>query len=161
MKSNIAGEFEKIAYAEQVNILLQRESPMRPEARFNRRGQDALYLSVNDNSARVAMKKYANDRESPRVLIRYEVPACELVDLRHSDAKELRERASQDWKSELENGLEPTSWRVADSLRNSDEIGFIDPSRKNPKLWHVTLFRWNEAGAPNVNILGRPKVITL
>jgi hypothetical protein len=28
--------------------------------------------------------------------------------------------------------------------------GLIDPSRKQPHLWHLTLFDWNNPGAPCV-----------
>jgi len=161
MHSTISGVFVKIAFADQVDILLERNLPYRPVARFNRCGQDALYLSVDEQSARVAMRKYAKDSDQPRVLIHYEVQSCKLVDLRHADVADLRQLAKQDWQSALDSGDEPTSWQVADKLRESSEVGLIDPSRKSPGVWHVTLLRWNESGAPLVTMVGQPTAISV
>lgn len=159
--ANISGEFVKIAFEDQVKILLKRDSPQRPAARFNRLGENALYLSVNEDSARVAMQKYSDITDAPRVLIRYHVQSCQLFDLRHPDAADMRSLASQDWQEALRKGFEPTSWQMADKLRRDHEIGLIDPSRKNSNLWHITLLRWNEAGAPTVTMMGDPAPITI
>ncbi len=160
MKTRISGVFVKIAFADEWDIFLKRGSSDRPAARFNRRGQDALYLSKDEESARVALRKYVGDADSPRVIVHYQVESCDLVDLRHVDAKDLRQRSSLDWLCALESGREPESWRVADSLRASNEVGLIDPSRKNPSTWHVTLFRWNEPGAPQVKVVDQPVAIS-
>ena len=159
--TNIAGTFVKISAADQINLALQRNSPIRPEARYNRRGQNALYLSVDERSARVAMRKYAKDITAPLVLVRFEVEACQLVDLQHADMSAYKTRASQGWQAAIANGYEPASWEVADLLRENQAIGLIDPSRKDPDTWHVTLFRWNEPGAPMVNIVGDPTPISI
>lgn len=159
MKTAISGVFVKIAFADQIDRLLERHSPTRPAARFNREGEDALYLSVDENSARVAMRKYVSKSDPARILVRYQIQICQLVDLRHVDARHLRQRSRVDWQGALKNGCEPESWQVADSLRRSNEIGLIDPSRRNPELWHITLFRWNELNAPQVTIVGQPTPI--
>ncbi len=39
-------------------------------------------------------------------------------------------------------------------MPSSQQIGLIDPSRQDPKKWHITLFRWNEIGAPKVTLVG-------
>lgn len=106
------------------------------------------------------MQKYVRDFDPPRVLIHYEVQACQLVDLRHPNAEELRRLASQDWQGALRNGDEPASWQVVDTLRESNEVGLIDPSRKNVGSWHVTLLRWNETDAPRVTRVGEPVAIS-
>ena len=155
MISEISGTFVKIAFADQVDILLKRNSPDRPAARYNREGQDALYLSVDENTAHVAMRKYVADSDSPRVLIYYEVQPCQLVDLRHPDAEDLRKRANQNWQLALDEGTEPTSWEVADLLRKSNKTGLIDPSRSQLGSWDITLFRWNEPDAPRVAMVGQ------
>ena len=59
--TEISGTFVRICSPDQVNLALKRNSPTRPEARYNRLGQDALYLAVDEESARVAMQKYAKD----------------------------------------------------------------------------------------------------
>ncbi|MEI6897892.1 MAG: hypothetical protein V5786_10505, partial [Psychromonas sp.] len=74
--TEISGTLVRICCAEQLDLALQRNSPERPEGRYNRRGQDALYLTVNEESARVAMRKYAKDIDCPLVLVKYQVEAC-------------------------------------------------------------------------------------
>jgi len=151
----------KISGTKQGDIVLSRDYHDRPEGRYNRKGQDALYLTVNEKSARVAMKKYADEIEFPVYLIEYEIDACTVADLRLPQNGSLREMASKDWKKELANGKEPSSWKVSDMLRLQNEIGLIDPSRKDPEAWHLTLFRWNEPGAPKVTILNRDEPVAL
>lgn len=161
MFADISGTFVKIALVDDLDVLISRFSPSRPAARFNRKGQDALYLSVNEDSARVAMIKHAQKSTGQRVLINYNVQNCKVVDLRHAQAQEMRSLASQDWEEAIACGREPTSWQMADKLRQSNAVGLIDPSRKNPKLWHLTLLRWNEKGAPTVTMIGEPEPISL
>lgn len=161
LNAEISGPFVKIAFADEVDIFLKHNSPKRPAARYNRLGENALYLSVYEKSARVAMLKYAEASDPPRVLIRYEVQPCEVVDLRHPDAENLRKLTKIDWQTAFNNGDEPTSWQVADEIRRSNQVGLIDPSRKNPGLWHVTLLKWNEVGAPQVTMIGEPTEIIL
>ena len=127
-------------------------SPERPAGRYNRKGEDALYLTLNEASARVAMKKYAADITFPIFLIHFQISNCSLVDLRLTANKDLKSKSVKDWSQELKQGLEPSSWQVSDYLRRNGEIGLIDPSRKSPSVWHVTLFRWNEPDAPTVSI---------
>jgi len=159
--TELSGKLVKVISAEDIELALKRGSSERPEARYNRRGQDALYLSANESSARVAMQKYLKEIVSPLMLVEYEIELCRLVDLRHADAQELKALASEDWRSAIAQGCEPSSWQVSDILRKDNEVGLIDPSRKNPAVWHVTFFRWNEAGAPNVRMVGSPKPIFL
>lgn len=159
--TEVSGTFVKISATEQGDIALSRDFHDRPEGRYNRKGQDALYLSVNEKSARVAMKKYADEIEFPVYLIEYKIDPCSVVDLRSSQNVSLREMASKDWKKELASGKEPSSWEVSDTLRKQNEIGLIDPSRKDPEAWHLTLFRWNEPGAPKVTILEREEPVAL
>ena len=159
--TQISGVFVRICSADHIELALKRNAPERPEARYNRRGQNALYLAVNEESARVAMRKYAKDIDTPLFLVKYEVEACRLVDLRHQDLCDYKDLASQDWQSAIEKGYDPTSWQVADLFRSNQEIGLIDPSRKDPEKWHVTLFRWNEIGAPKITIVSEPTPVYL
>jgi len=95
--TQLSGTFVKIISPVDVNHVLKRNTLDRPEARYNRRGENALYLSSNENSARVAMQKYAKEIETPVVLVEYAVESCQLVDLRRVDAQQLRNMASTDW----------------------------------------------------------------
>lgn len=139
MLTEVAGVFVKIAFADDIDVVLARGIPHRPAARFNRPGQDALYLSPDEMSARVAIREYVRPSDAPRVLIRYEVERCVLFDLRHPDAAAVYASASQPWQSALARGDEPKSWEAADDIRQSGNVGLIDPSRRRRGLWHITL----------------------
>lgn len=155
MLTEVSGTFVKIAFAADGDIHLSRGLPDRPAARFNRPGQDALYLSPDEESARVAIGEYVRKGDPQRVRLQFEVSACTLLDLRHPQAASLYALAGQSWREALVRGEEPTSWHAADIIRESGPSGLIDPSRR-PGLWHVTLMRWNEPGAPVVQRIGTP-----
>ncbi|WP_299631816.1 RES family NAD+ phosphorylase [uncultured Roseobacter sp.] len=153
----ISGCFVRIEAADASGIALQRGHPHRPPARFNRCGEDALYLSPDAESAHVAIGGDVTCNDSPRVLARYKVARCKLVDLRSKNAAKLYELARCPWRTALESGEDPPSWTAADIVRESGAVGLIDPSRRRAKLWHVTLFRWNEPRAPKVSLEGPPE----
>ena len=50
----------------------------------------------------------------------------------------------------MEAGEVPSSWAVRRRLEEAGAHGLIEPSRTAPGLWHLTLFCWNEDGAPRV-----------
>lgn len=150
MLTEVSGEFVKIVWADDPDIHLMRRAPDRPPARFNRRGQDALYLSPNIESARVAIGQDVNERDRPRIVLAFQVERCALFDLRNPEAADIYAIASQPWRALLAAGGTPPSWHAADQLRENGYVGLIDPSRRRPGLWHITLFRWNEPGAPSI-----------
>ncbi len=156
MLSKVNGIFVKISFEVPDGIHLERGLEYRPAARFNRVGQDALYLSPNEQSARVAIGEYVRSGDPQRFLISYDVEPCVLFDLRHPHAAEVYELARKPWRSALDAGDEPKSWLAADTVRKAGHVGLIDPSRQRPGLWHVTLFRWNEDDAPLVRQIGQP-----
>lgn len=158
--TEIGGTFVKIAFEQDVPILLNRNSPSRPAARYNRIGENALYLSVDEASARIAMKKYVRASDPPRVLIRYKIDPCQVSDIRSAN-DHIRKLVSQDWQAEQRMGKPPGSWTVADALRRANISGLIDPSRKNPQLWHLTMLNWNTPEAPAINMIGEPQPIEL
>jgi RES domain-containing protein len=157
--SEVSGVFVKIAFATAADVVLARGVPDRPAARFNKVGQDALYLSPDEESAKVAIGEYVKADDPPRVLLRFDVERCSLFDLRHPSAANVYELARQGWRRALANSVEPASWGAADDIRRSGHVGLIDPSRRRPGLWHITLLRWNEPGAPRVRQLGDPTPI--
>lgn len=161
MLTNVGGTFVKIAFATEAHLLLARGCPERPPARFNRLGQDALYLSPDEASARVAMGQYIKAGDPPRVLITYHLEPCALFDLRHPGSAPVYTLAGKPWLSVLAAGGTPPAWLAADNLRASGHAGLIDPSRRQPGLWHITLFRWNEPGAPRVTQISEPRPIEI
>ncbi|MBM7066770.1 RES family NAD+ phosphorylase [Actibacterium sp. 188UL27-1] len=150
IQTKIAGRFVKITFPDTVDLVLRQGLPHRPPARFNRSGQDALYLSCDETSAKAALRKYIRKDDPPRVLVTYAVERCWVVDLRHPETADLYEQARQPWKAVLDAGETPASWEAADRIRAEDHSGLIDPSRQSPGLWHLTLFRWNASGGPSV-----------
>ena len=152
--TEVDGIFVKIAFADDADVVLTRGLAHRPPARFNRAGQDALYLSPDELSARVAIGEYVKAGDRQRFLLQYEVERCTLFDLRHPDAAEVYDSAGQPWRKALARGQYPSSWEAADHIRQSGHVGLVDPSRRRPGLWHITLLRWNEPGAPSVRGVG-------
>ena len=154
MLTEVSGEFVKIVWADDPDVHLVRGAPDRPPARFNRLGQDALYLSPDVESARVAIGQDVNEGDRPLVVLTFQVERCALFDLRSPEAADIHAIASQPWRALLAAGGTPPSWHAADQLRENRYVGLIDPSRRRPGLWHIALFRWNEPGAPSVHRQG-------
>lgn len=161
MLTEISGIFVKIVRADDPDIYLTRGAPDRPPARFNRQGQDALYLSPDVESAKVAIGRDVREGDCPRSVLTYEVQRCRLFDLRSAEAQDIYSLACQPWRKLLAAGGEPSSWYAADHLRADGQIGLIDPSRRRPGLWHITLFRWNEPGAPGVSRRGDAEPVSV
>lgn len=161
MLTYVSGSFVKIVWADDLDVYLNRDDPYRPPARFNRVGQDALYLSPNAESAKVAIGQDVREDDPPRVLLNFEVQKCALFDLRSVEAAAIYQLARRPWRSLVASGNQPSSWIAADELRRKGHVGLIDPSRRRPGLWHIALFRWNDEGAPKVRRLGQPKPISV
>jgi RES domain-containing protein len=160
--TSISGKFVRLSFPDQADIALNHPAPERPAARFNRLGQSALYLSPDELSARVAIGEYVKENDPPRVLVTYEVAPCTVIDLHHPEAADLYSRARQPWQSALSQGEDPSSWAAADTIRSMPEaVGLIDPSRRRPGLWHITLFRWNERYAPALRLIDIGAPLTL
>ncbi|MEP3467952.1 RES family NAD+ phosphorylase, partial [Marinobacter alexandrii] len=136
--------FVKIIHRDDVDLVLKRGLPSRPAARFNRQGQDALYLSPNELSARVAIGQYVEETVHSRVLLTYRVSDFRLFDLRDPANSIVYDQAKQPWLQPLADGETHASWQAADKVRDMGYDGLIDPSRHRPGLWHITLFHWNE-----------------
>ena len=159
MLTEVAGTFVKIAYAADVDIILARGMASRPPARFNRPGEDALYLSREEAGARVALRRYVKPGDPPRVILDFDIAPCALFDLRLPENAGIYEHARQPWQEALDVGQTPETWRAADHAKALGHAGLIDPSRGQPGLWHITLFRWNAPNAPTVRQIGPPRPI--
>lgn len=119
--------------------------------RYNRPGQRTLYLSGSRAGVVAAMARY---EESERTLVRVEVAAERLIDLRDpSSARALGFDASvEDWQASLGHGREPASWTVSDRAREHG-VGLLERSRRAPAEWHLVLFRWNEPDGAQVDVV--------
>ncbi|WP_439437156.1 hypothetical protein [Salinivibrio costicola] len=56
-RTPISGIFVRVCHPEHIDAALTRESKDRPNGRYNRQGESALYLTESAESARVAMAK--------------------------------------------------------------------------------------------------------
>ncbi|MGO4805195.1 RES family NAD+ phosphorylase [Arthrobacter sp. 2MCAF15] len=113
-----------------------------------------LYLSSSLDGVAAAMIAHTDDRTPDLRVLRFEVQADRIVDLRDHDALASvgidPADAAADWQEAVAAGGSPSSWRVRQALESLGAHGLIDPSRKQPHLWHLTLFDWNRPGSPSV-----------
>jgi RES domain-containing protein len=133
--------------------------------RYHRLGQPALYLTSTPDWAYIAVSGYMREDGLPRVIIPLEVTTAHVFDQRDEAACRAlgidREASNANWRGALAAGTEPPSWRNADAARTLGADGIIDRSRHIPGGWHVTLFRWNALGGPQVRVCGEAVVAVL
>ena len=126
----------------------------RSAGRYSPPDVPTLYLSSSREGVAAAMQKHADDRTPKLNVLAFEVRADRIADLRDSTAMAKLgvdpDDARGDWQRAVEAGETPASWRVRERLESMGARGLIDPSRKSPGLWHLTLFAWNTAAAPIV-----------
>ena len=134
-------------------------SGSRSEGRYSPTGVATLYLSSSPEGVAAAMIKHATNRVSNLELLSFEVSARRIADLRDRQAMALigvdSESAFGDWQHEIRSGITPQSWQVRAQLEDAGAHGLIDPSRKQPGEWHLTLFTWNTPDAPRVRVSSR------
>ncbi|TFD57412.1 RES domain-containing protein [Cryobacterium suzukii] len=122
--------------------------------RYSEPNQRTLYLSSSPEGVDAAMSAHTQGRVDELVLLKFHVEANNIVDLRDPAillvAGVNLADAVAPWQDIANKGGEPSSWNVRRRLESLGATGLIDPSRKRPGLWHLTLFRWNSADAPRV-----------
>lgn len=128
--------------------------------RYSRAHEPTLYLSSSVDGVEAAMIAHKDARSAALEIIEIDVEASRIVDLRDANALEAAgidlAHAVAPWQDIAAAGGTPSSWTVRDRLLEAGANGLIDPSRKSPGLWHLVLFRWNEADAPIVRLTGHP-----
>jgi RES domain-containing protein len=129
----------------------------RSAGRFSPPGVPTLYLSSSREGVAAAMLAHVDARTADLEVLVFDVVASGIADLRDRPAMaELGidvEAAAAPWQDDVAQGRAPLSWGVRDRLVQLGAHGVIDPSRKRPGLWHLTLFAWNGAAAPSVRAL--------
>lgn len=132
----------------------------RSAGRYSRAHEPTLYLSSSVDGVEAAMVAHKDARSAALEIIEIEVEAFGIVDLRDANALEAARidiaHAVAPWQDIAAAGGTSSSWTVRDRLLDAGANGLIDPSRKSPGLWHLVLFRWNEADAPTVQLGGQP-----
>lgn len=125
----------------------------RQPGRYSDDGQRTLYLSSSPEGVAAAMVTHGGAPGDLAVL-RFSVHAEGIVDLRDpvtltAAGVDLQDAVAP-WQDVVVAGGVPRSWVVRRRLEDLDAEGLIDPSRTQPGLWHLVLFRWNTDGAARV-----------
>ncbi|MDT0277225.1 RES family NAD+ phosphorylase [Blastococcus goldschmidtiae] len=126
----------------------------RSAGRYSPADVPTLYLSASREGVAAAMLAHTGARIPALDVPAFAVAADRIVDLRAHEA--LRSAgidpadAAADWQEIVAAGGSPPSWRVREALERRGAHGLIDPSRRQPHLWHLVLFRWNGPVAPSV-----------
>ena len=123
--------------------------------RYNRPGQRTLYMSGSPEGVAAAMARYG---PAPRAIVRLQVSATDLIDLRDADecaaAAIDPARVKEDWIAALNRGETPPSWLVADAARGLGATGLIDRSSRLPGAWHLILFEWGADSRVMIRVRG-------
>ncbi|MBD7993912.1 RES domain-containing protein [Arthrobacter sp. Sa2CUA1] len=126
----------------------------RSAGRYSPLDTPTLYLSSSRDGVAAAMIAHSDTRAARLEVLQFDVEAERIVDLRdHETLKSIGvdpADAAADWQELAAAGCSPPSWKVREILESVGANGLIDPSRKQPHLWHLTLFSWNIDGAPSV-----------
>ncbi|MEE6280817.1 RES family NAD+ phosphorylase [Georgenia sunbinii] len=130
----------------------------RGAGRYSPPGAPTLYLSSSPDGVAAAMLAHHDARSLDLEVVSFDVRAERILDLRDPDAAFRAgvdpADAAAPWQEVVARGGRPRSWQVRERLLSLGADGLIDPSRKRPGLWHLTLFAWNTPGAAVV--LPRP-----
>lgn len=120
----------------------------RMAGRYSRPGQPTLYMSASVEGVETALIAHADARATALEIIELEVEATNIADLRSPDSLAAigidPADAAAPWQEVVAAGGTPRSWTVRDRLIAAGGNGLIDPSRKQPGLWHLVLFHWND-----------------
>ena len=126
----------------------------RSAGRYSPPDVPTLYLSSSPEGVAAAMIAHSDDRTPNLEVVQFNVEADRIVDLRDHEALKSvgidPADAAADWQEVVAAGGSPSSWKVRETLERLGARGLIDPSRKQPHLWHLTLFAWNADGTPSV-----------
>lgn len=101
-------------------------------ARFNTQGTPALYLALTIMTAVKEINQGFAQKIEPCVLCSYDIDCEDVVDLRTVDDRKAAGVSLDDmacaWFSDISQGREPASWRVARRLLSAGKAGILVPS---------------------------------
>ncbi len=117
--------------------------------RFNAKGEPALYLSLDWNTAVLEGNQGFAFRFPPLTIVCYDVDCDSVSDLSTAEGLRAHRIAQQDlacaWKVLAETGAPAPSWRVAERLRAEGAAGIIVPSfapGAGTEARNLVLWRW-------------------
>lgn len=127
--------------------------------RFNWRGLEALYLSLNVNTVFREVSGGFAQRLTPYVVCSYDVDCDDIVDLRTEEGRNAAGVALADlacaWGDDLLAGREPKSWAVARRLMKEGAAGILVPSFANGATaddHNLVLWRWGAKPPHQVSV---------
>jgi len=127
--------------------------------RFNRKGQEALYLSLSPVTALREISGGFAHRLTPLVLCSYDVDCHDIVDLRTEAARDAANVAMRDlacaWAGDLAAGREPSSHAVVRRLIADGAAGVLVPSFASGARdddQNLVLWRWGPDSPHRVNV---------
>ncbi len=126
------------------------EGAARSGGRWNRPGDVALYMSETIETAFAEYQQELGVR--PGTFVAYQVSNARIADLTGA-GEWLMEDLVGPWKeAAFVERIDPEVWRIADTLRGVVD-GLRVPSAQYPGGVNLVLWRWNESGAPKVEVL--------
>jgi RES domain-containing protein len=128
-------------------------------ARFNPKGAPALYLALTIMTAVKEINQGFAHKIEPCVLCSYDVDCEDVVDLRtendRNDAGVSLGDMACAWFSDISQGREPASWRVARRLMNAGKAGILVPSFAPGATTidqNLVLWKWGESLPHRVSV---------
>ena len=149
--TNVRGTFYRAVDLEYREFAL---AGSRTAGRFSPPNVPTLYASSSPEGVEAAMIAHTEAGTPQRDVLAFDIVAYRIADLRDRTAMTALgidpEAAAAPWQDDVAAGRTPPSWSVRDALVDRGALGLIDPSRKRPGLWHLTLFSWNSPDAASV-----------
>ena len=136
------GTVWRIVFSNQTDIPLA--SARAPQGRFHHSGQKAVYTSLTQDGARIAIQRYLSPNDPPRVIIPIAVGLTRVRDLRNQP------NASVIWQDIVKMGQTSPTWGFSDQARAEGAQAILYSSRSRPDLSHLMLIDTSKlhAGKP-------------
>lgn len=117
--------------------------------RFNWKGLEALYLSLDVMTALREASGGFSHRMNPLTMVSYDVDCDQIVDLRDDAARAVSSAPlpalACAWLDDLLGGREPASWGIVRRLLDEGTSGIVVPSFASgaqPDDYNLVLWRW-------------------
>jgi RES domain-containing protein len=112
-------------------------------ARFNRKGQHALYLSIEPETA-LAEYRQTEAMIQPGTLATYKVRLARVADFQHGPDEHwssLWRKWDCEWKRlAFMEGIDPPTWSMADKVIKAGASGLLFPSTKHAGGTNLVVF---------------------
>ena len=128
-------------------------------ARFNPKGAPALYLALTIMTAVKEINQGFAHKIEPCVLCSYDVDCEDIVDLRSEADRKAAGVSLEDmayaWFSDISQGREPPSWRIAQRLIDVGNAGVLVPSfapGATAEDQNLVLWKWGKSLPHKVSV---------